>query len=151
MPKSSLHILIDLTQQQMNAAAKKLGLFNTHLQTAEKKLELLTHYHTNYRIHLQNTMKQGVDHTQLHNFNVFMQKLDSAVSEQAQIVEHAKNNRNIIRDEFLVYQRKLKSFETLFQRQQQTEALRQTKIEQKLMDEFATNNYIRNEMNQTDP
>ncbi|HRB20672.1 MAG TPA: flagellar export protein FliJ [Nitrosomonas sp.] len=151
MPKSSLHTLIELTRQQMDSAAKKLGLFNTHLQTAEKKLELLTHYRTNYQVHLQNTMKQGIGHTQWHNFNSFMHKLDSAVNEQQQNVEQAKNNRNIIREEFLSYQRKLKSFETLLKRQQQTEQLRQTKIEQKLMDEFATSNYIRNLMNQTDP
>ena len=77
MPKSSLHTLIELTRQQMDSAAKKLGLFNTHLQTAEKKLELLTHYRTNYQVHLQNTMKQGIGHTQWHNFNSFMHKLDS--------------------------------------------------------------------------
>lgn len=151
MPKSSLHVLIELTQQQMDSVAKKLGLLNTHLQTAEKKLELLTQYHSSYRIHLQNTMKQGVDHTKLYNFNTFMQKLDNAVNEQTKNVDQAKKNRDTVRDEFFSHQRKLKSFETLLQRQQQTETLRQTKIEQKLMDEFASNSYIRNGVNQTDP
>lgn len=95
-------------------------------------------------------MKQGIEHTQWYNFTTFMQKLESAVDEQRQTVKQAENNRNAGRDEFQIYQRKLKSFEALLKRQQQTEAQQQVKFEQKLMDEFATSNFIRNTIDSLD-
>ncbi|GKS68051.1 flagellar FliJ protein [Nitrosomonas sp. PY1] len=150
MPRSSLHTIVTLTQQRLDSAVKKLSIFNSYLQAEEKKLALLEGYRNNYQIYLHNSMKQGIAHTQWHNFTTFMQKLDSAIDEQRQTVKLAENNRNAGRDEFQTYQRKLKSFEALLKRQQQAEAQQQVKIEQKLMDEFATSNFIRNTMNSMD-
>lgn len=150
MSKSSLHTIVVLAQQRMDSAAKRLSIFNSYLQTAEKKLALLEEYRNNYQIYLHNSMKQGIEHTQWYNFTTFMQKLESAVDEQRQTVKQAENNRNIGRDEFQIYQRKLKSFEALLKRQQQAEVQQQVKIEQKLMDEFATSNFIRNTIDPVD-
>jgi len=136
---SSLKLLLDLVQQQTDASAKKLGKLNLQLQEAEKKLNLLLQYRHSYQSHFQNATEKGINHLEWRNFIAFMDKLDAAVNEQQQVVLHAQNKKIEGGNEFLSYQRKLKSYDTLLQRQQDAENQKQMKYEQKLQDEFASN------------
>lgn len=144
MSASSLKLLLELAQQQTDASAKKLGKLSFQQQEAEKKLNLLLQYRHNYQAHLQNSIAQGIDHMEWLNFIAFMNKLDTAINEQHQAVLHAQSTRIAGSNEFLSHQRKLKSYDTLSQRQQNAENQRQTKYEQKLQDEFASNAFSRN-------
>ncbi len=144
MSTSSLKLLLELAQQQTDSSAKRLGKLNSLQQEAEKKLQLLVQYRQSYRAHLQNSIEKGVDHAELLNFIAFINKLDAAISEQKQVVLHAQQNRIAGSHEFMSYQRKLKSFDTLLQRQQAAENHKQIKLEQKLQDEFASNAFNRN-------
>lgn len=148
MATSSLSFLLELAQQQTDSSAKKLGKLNAIQQEAEMKLQLLAQYRQSYQTHLQNAIAQGVDQVELLNFMAFMTKLDAAIAEQKQAVVHAQNNRMAANQEFLAHQRKLKSFETLLQRQHAAENQKQMKSEQKLQDEFASNAYHRNSSDQ---
>lgn len=143
MTTPSLKLLLELTQQQTNSSAKKLGRLNLQEQEAEEKLNLLLQYRHNYRSRLQNSIENGIDHIEWLNFIAFMDKLDAAITEQHQAVSHARNKRLVEGNEFLFRQRKLKSYETLSQRQQNTDNQRQIKYEQKLQDEFAANAFNR--------
>lgn len=143
MANSSLPFLLELAQQQTDSSAKKLGKLNALQQEAEKKLQLLAQYRQSYQTHLQNARATGVDQAELLNFMAFMTKLDAAIAEQKQAVVHAQHNRAAANDEYLAHQRKLKSFETLVQRQHVAENKKQLKSEQKLQDEFASNAYHR--------
>ena len=118
MSASSLKLLLELAQQQTDSSAKKLGKLSFQQQEAEKKLNLLLQYRHNYQSHLQNSIAQGIDHMEWLNFIAFMNKLDAAINEQRQAVLHAQNKRIAGGNEFLSHQRKLKSYDTLSQRQQ---------------------------------
>ncbi len=144
MSASSLKLLLELAQQQTDSSAKKLGKLSFQQQEAEKKLNLLLQYRHNYQSHLQNSIAQGIDHMEWLNFIAFMNKLDAAINEQRQAVLHAQSTRIAGSNEFLSHQRKLKSYDTLSQRQQYAENQQQTKYEQKLQDEFASNAFSRN-------
>ncbi len=140
MPKpSSLKILQDLAKQQTDAAAKLLGRLNYQQQEAEKKLQLLVQYRDSYQSQFKNTSKQGIDQIQWRNYIAFMNKLDTAITEQRQAVLFAQNKKNVGSNEFISCQRKLKSYETLVHRQQLAEIQRQIKNDQKIQDEFASN------------
>ncbi|MEI2658316.1 MAG: flagellar export protein FliJ [Nitrosomonas sp.] len=140
MPKKpSLKLLLDLVQQQTDASAKRLGKLNFQHQEAEKKLNLLMQYRQSYQSHFQDSKAKGIDHIEWHNFMAFMAKLDAAVNEQRQVVLHAHNKKIVGSNEFMSYQRKLKSYETLSQRHQDAENKHQIKQEQKLQDEFSAN------------
>lgn len=143
---SSLKLLLDLAQQQTDSSAKKLGKLNFQQQEAEKKLNLLLQYRHSYQSHFQNSTAKGIDHIEWLNFVAFMNKLDAAINEQRQAVLHAKNKRIAGGDEFLSYQRKLKSYNTLSKRQQDAENQQQIKYEQKLQDEFSSNSSRRNSL-----
>lgn len=140
---SSLKLLLELAQQQTDASSKQLGKLNFQQQEAEKKLNLLLQYRHSYQAHLQNSIETGIDHMEWLNFIAFMNKLDAAITEQRQAVLLAHNKRIAGSNEFLFHQRKLKSYDTLSQRQQAAENLRQSKYEQKLQDEFASNAFNR--------
>ncbi|MER0169639.1 MAG: flagellar export protein FliJ [Nitrosomonas sp.] len=141
---SSLKLLLELAQQQTDASAKHLGKLNFQQQEAEKKLNLLLQYRHSYQSHFQNFTTTGIDHIEWLNFIAFMDKLDAAITEQRQAVLHAQNKRSAGNEEFLSCQRKLKSFDTLSQRQQSAENQKQIKKEQKILDEFALNSFYRN-------
>ncbi len=140
---SSLKLLLDLAQQQTDSSAKKLGKLNLQQQEAEKKLNLLLQYRHSYQSHLQNSVEKGIDHVEWLNFIAFMNKLDAAITEQQQTVLYAQNKRIAGGNEFLSCQRKLKSYDTLSQRQQSEENQKQIKFEQKVQDEFALNSLHR--------
>lgn len=144
MSISSLKLLLELAQQQADSAAEKLGKLNYQQQEAEKKLNLLLQYRHSYQSHLQNSITKGMDQIEWLNFIAFMDKLDAAITEQRQAVLHAQNKRIAGGNEFLSQQRKLKSYTTLSQRQQNAENRQQIKHEQKLQDEFAANAFSRN-------
>ena len=143
MAPSSLRFLLELAQQQTDSSAKKLGQLNAIQMETEKKLQLLVQYRQSYQAHLQNARARGVDQAELLNFMAFMTKLDKAIAEQKQAVVHAQHNRAAANNDYLAHQRKLKSFETLVQRQRAAENKKQLKSEQKLQDEFASNAYHR--------
>lgn len=143
MSSSSLKLLLELAQQQTDSSAKKLGILNSQQEEAERKLNLLLQYRHSYQSHLQNSIKKGIDYMEWLNFIAFMNKLDVAITEQRQAVLQAQSKRTAGGKEFLSYQRKLKSYETLSKRQQKSENQRQTKYEQKLQDEFASNSFTR--------
>ena len=141
---SSLRVLLDLAQQQADASAKNLGKLNSQQQEAEKKLNLLLQYRHSYQSHFQNSTEKGMDNIEWLNFIAFMDKLDAAITEQRQAVLYAQNKRMAGNDEFLSHQRKLKSYDTLSQRQQRAETHKQIQQEQKMLDEFALNAFHRN-------
>ena len=136
---SSLKLLLDLAQQRTDSAAKKLGKLNLQQQEAEKKLNLLMQYRHSYQSHFQNSSAKGIDHIEWLNFIAFINKLDAAITEQQQTVLYAQNKRIEGGNEFLSCQRKLKSYDTLSQRQHIEENQKQSKFEQKMQDEFASN------------
>ena len=140
---SSLKLLLDLAQQRTDSSARKLGKLNLQQQEAERKLKLLLQYRHTYQSHFQNSTEKGIDHIEWLNFIAFMNKLDAAITEQRQTVLYAENQRIEGGNEFLSCQRKLKSYDTLTQRQQSEENQKQLKLEQKVQDEFASNSLHR--------
>ena len=140
---SSLKVLLELAQQQADASAKNLGKLNSQQQEAEKKLNLLLQYRHSYQSHFQNSAEKGMDNIEWLNFIAFMDKLDAAITEQRQTVLHVQNKRAAGNDEFLSHQRKMKSYDTLSQRQQRAENQKQLQQEQKALDEFALNSFHR--------
>ncbi len=148
MPDTSpLKQLIRLAQKQSDQAAKKLGKLNGQYHEAKKKLNLLLQYRQSYQARLQNASQSGIGHNEWGNFIIFINTLDNAISEQRLTVKHAEHNRNIGNNEFQSCQRTLNTYDTLLQRYQQSEQLRQKKVEQKILDEFTTNQFSRHNSN----
>lgn len=137
--KPSLQILLDHAQKQSDNAAKKLGQLTSYQQQAEQKLQLLLEYRHSYQSQFQDTAKNGIDQVGWLNFIAFMNKLDTAITEQRRNVMNASNNRTAGGAEFRLRQSKLKSYDTLSRRHLQAEIQQQIKHDQKEQDEYASN------------
>lgn len=136
MPRpSSLKKLLDLAQIRSDAAARRLGELNSQEQGAEKKLRLLLGYRLDYQVRFQEFARTGMDHAAWRNFLAFADRLDTAIAEQRQVVAKSQNCVQAGRNEWHAQQRKLKSFETLSQRDGRAESVRTAKREQRDQDE----------------
>lgn len=143
LENKSLQKLIELSQEQSNESAKKLGRLNAQYREAEQKLNLLLNYRQSYQQQLQNASRNGMGHAEWRNFMTFIHKLDAAIIEQRRAVQYAESSRLAGCDEYQSCQRKLNAFDTVSQRHQKIRALKQKKIEQNETDEFSSNRFAR--------
>lgn len=147
MPKSSaLRMLLDLAQDQSDAAASRLGQLNAREQEAAQKLHLLMEYRQDYQVRFQEQAKSGIDQAGWRNFREFMGKLETAIAEQHNAVVNSRNSMQAGRIDWHAQQRKLKSYGTLSQRHERAESLRAAKSEQREQDEQSIKSLVHNKV-----
>ena len=135
---SALETLVELATNQSDEAARRLGLAIRACEDTEQKLALLLQYRDDYQARFQSGLAAGITATGYRNFQVFLEKLDTAIAGQQQIVQDAKRRMGDERNAWQSCERKRMSFDTLATRAQQEEQRKENKRDQKLMDEFAT-------------
>lgn len=135
---SALETLIELATTQTDEASKRLGQAMRTCEDTEQKLAMLLQYRDEYESRFRAGMAAGISTSGYRNFQLFLEKLDTAIAGQQKIVLDAKNRIATERSSWQASERKRMSFNTLATRTQQVEQQRLDKREQKLMDEFAT-------------
>lgn len=136
----SLQPLVQLAQKKNDAATKKFGQLNQQQQAAQAKLDTLLQYRKEYQARFQDEVQNGMNQSDLHNFQGFIQRLDDAIAQQRRINEQLLNSVQTGRDELQDTQRKMKSFDTLAQRHVENEKKLEAKSEQRLQDEHTGRN-----------
>lgn len=134
---SQLNTLISLAENKTNDAAKLLGTAIRAGEDAQQKLELLQQYRDDYAVRLESTRAVGLSIMSHQNYQVFLGKLDSAITGQEAIVEHEKKRIAASRTVWQENARKKMSFSALSQRAQEELQRIESKRDQKLMDEHA--------------
>lgn len=134
---SVLHTLIDLANKETDEAAKQLGIALSVIEEAEQKLDLLQQYRNDYAERCQSNLASGISTTQFNNFQVFMQKLDHAISGQQKVVSDANERATQARAAWLACEQKKMSFVTLSDRANKKEVRRELWRDQKQNDEHA--------------
>lgn len=137
---SPLQPLVNLAQQRNDAATKQLGQLNLQQQNAQAKLDALLQYRKDYQDKFQEVVKNGIGPTELRNFQDFIYRLDEAITQQRIVASNAERSVAQGREDLKSAQIKLKSFDALVQRYNESNKLQQSKLEQKLMDEHAGRN-----------
>lgn len=134
----ALETLIELATNQTDEAAKRLGRAIRACEDTEQKLALLLQYRDDYEARFKTGLSNGISAAGYRNFQLFLDKLDTAIAGQQQIVQDAKRRIVDERGAWQSCERKRMSFDTLATRAQQVEQRKENKRDQKLMDEFAT-------------
>jgi flagellar FliJ protein len=134
---SALDTLIELASTATDKAAKKLGFAIRASDDAAQKLALLTQYRDEYAARFQAGMVGGLTASEYRNFRQFIDKLDSAIDGQNEVVRQARKRVEAERSAWQETERKRLSYGTLATRAQQQEQLQQNKREQKETDEHA--------------
>lgn len=131
-----LQPLVDLAQQQNEAATKKFGQLNQQQQAAQAKLDMLQQYRRDYQDRFQSAAQNGMDQTDMRNFQDFLYRLDEAIRQQRALLEQIQQSVQAGRTELVNAQRKVKSFDALAQRHIEAEKKLENKLEQRTQDEF---------------
>lgn len=135
---SALDTLIELATSQTDEAAKRLGSAVRACADTEQKLALLLQYRDDYEARFRAGMAAGISASNYRNFQQFLEKLDTAIAGQQQIVDAAKQRIVDERTAWQSCERKRMSYDTLATRAEQAQQRKENKRDQKLMDEFAT-------------
>lgn len=143
MQVNSLQTLLELAQSRSDSAAQVVGSHCTREHNEEQKLQMLIGYRGEYQANYLRAVQQGVSPASLANYQEFMKKLDLAVKQQAEVVAHWRRQVVASRQDWMDEQRKVKSFDTLTQRQAEARQKREDKIEQRNQDEYAARLFAR--------
>jgi len=134
---SVIETLIDLSRQQSEEAAKRLGQAVQLSEQAKEKLDLLTSYREEYVSQLHHKMRQGVTIADHLNFQRFIQNLDRAVEQQRQAWTISQQAVEVERNEWQLCERKKLSYGTLARRAEEVAQRKENRLEQKRTDEQA--------------
>lgn len=142
---SALDTLIELATKQTDEAAKRLGRAIRTEEEAAQKLQLLLQYRDDYLDRFQANLQAGLSASGYRNFQLFLGKLDEAIKGQQRIVQDTQRRVSNERGAWQDSERKRMSYDTLATRMLKAEERKANKLDQKLMDEFATrqSNYKR--------
>lgn len=135
--KSQLETLIELATTASDEAAKRLGVALRMVQENDEKLNMLTGYRTDYAKRFETALGVGMTPMAYRNFQAFLDKLDSAINGQQQVLGQARQRSEHERSSWIASERKRMSYTTLCNRAAEQAQRVEAKRDQKLMDEHA--------------
>ncbi|TVO63051.1 flagellar export protein FliJ [Denitromonas ohlonensis] len=133
-----LQPLLDLANNRMDGAARRLGELIAGETEDCRKLELLENYRAEYQQRFQEACSEGIGPDAWRNFSLFINKLDEAVSAQRAVVEQARKSTAHGQKAWMDQRNKVKAFDTLSQRHVAKEARIESRREQHATDEHAS-------------
>lgn len=140
---SALETLIDLAGTATEDAAKRLGLAVKAGEEAQAKLVMLQQYREEYAARFQASLASGLGVMEYRNFQVFLDKLDTAVASQQQVIANLQRRIEKEREAWRESERKRLSYGTLLERTQKDAQHKEDKRTQKAMDEYAARQALR--------
>lgn len=136
-----LQPLLDLANERMDEAARRLGELIASEQAGEQKLALLQQYRDEYRNRFLETVRGGVGPEVLRNFSAFIARLDEAIALQKAQVERFKQQTAQGQQHWIAERNRVKAFDTLSERHYKGVAQKEAKQEQKFADEHAAKQF----------
>ncbi|MEQ1591652.1 MAG: flagellar export protein FliJ [Thiobacillaceae bacterium] len=127
--------LIEIAQKETDTAAQTLGHAVSQHQEAQNQLDMLLKYRDEYQGTLGAHSQNGLSIDSLKNHRGFIERLESVIQKQHEIVTREKQHIGTCRQVWQEQFYKMKSFATLAQRQAKTELQRRAKQEQRQLDE----------------
>ena len=105
---------------------------------AEEKLNMLVGYRDEYGRRFDASQQQGITPMAYRNFQAFMEKLDTAIQGQQEVLRHSKVRGDQEKQLWQDAERKRMSYSTLRDRAEAQELKKEAKRDQKAMDEHAS-------------
>ncbi|MCF1426706.1 MAG: flagellar export protein FliJ [Shewanella sp.] len=136
MTKDPLLTVFSLAQESEEQAGLQLRAAQSELQKQESQLQALNQYRLDYMQQLKDKSNGQVSITFYQQFHKFIKQIDDAISQQIRAVSQAEEVWAHRQQHWLEQQRKRKSVEQLLEKKARTAEMKQTRLEQKLSDEF---------------
>ncbi len=136
-----LQSLLELSQLRLDEATRRLGELISGLQEAQQRLELLTQYRAEYQARFVTAAQGGLSPREWDNYRAFLQKLDDAVAQAGVMADQSRERTAAGQREWLAKRGKVKAFDTLNDRHQARETVREDRQERKVADEQVARRY----------
>ncbi|WP_199611219.1 flagellar export protein FliJ [Flocculibacter collagenilyticus] len=145
MAIEQLKTVLQVEQDKEDKLGIDLRQAQHHLIDNEQKLEGIQQYRLDYMKQLHYKAQQGIEGNFYNQYQAFMKKLDSASEQQINAVNTAKRVVEQRKELWLKQQQKRKALEMLIEKHELAKQERLDKAEQQMLDEIATNQFIRNQ------
>ena len=129
--------LIDLAQNDVDAAAKQLGRARRERADIEAQLESLVRYRDEYHANFTASAQTGMPAGNWRNFQAFIDTLDAAIEQQRRLLATATSRVEAAKPECQRQKQKLGSYEVLQARGDAEQARVVAQREQRDADEHA--------------
>lgn len=132
-----INTLIDLAQEDLDAAAKQLGRAQRERADVEAQLDALVRYRDEYHSSFSTSAQAGMPAGNWRNFQAFIDTLDAAIEQQRRLLQMATSRVEAAKPEWIRHKQKLGSYEVLKARGEVAEARVAARREQREADEHA--------------
>lgn len=139
--KFPLQPLLDLANERMDEAARRLGELIASQRDGQQKLDMLQSYRDEYHARFVEAARNGIGPDAWRNYSAFIGKLDDAIAAQRRIVDQSRDRTVQGQEIWLAQRNRVKAFDTLSQRHQVGVARQEAKREQKQSDEHTARRY----------
>ncbi|MGF6540628.1 flagellar export protein FliJ [Paraburkholderia youngii] len=129
--------LIGLAQDDVDAAAQRLGRAQRERNDVEAQLEALVQYRNEYYARFTESAQSGMPAGNMRNFQAFLDTLDAAIEQQRNLLAAASARVEMAKPDWQRQKQKLGSYEVLQARGEAAEAKVAARREQRDADEFA--------------
>jgi flagellar protein FliJ len=133
-----LQSILDLSQMKLEEATRRLGELISGEHQAAQRLELLVQYRDEYHARFLDAARDGLSRDQWRNYQSFLDKLDTAISQAREIVAQSHQLTAAGQQDWLAKRGRVKAFDTLAHRHQTKIALAETRQEQRALDEHSS-------------
>ncbi|CAG9296164.1 flagellar export protein FliJ [Celerinatantimonas diazotrophica] len=143
MAINALMILCEQLKKQEQQAVAEFSQARQQLASFEHQLRQLEDYRHNYMLQAMERGSDGMLAAGFHQYQSFIQTIEKAETEQQQSVVQLRTNVERKRQIWLDLANRHKALEQLIERQRQQKAQKQARAEQKLLDEYASMQFVR--------
>ncbi|QSX32720.1 flagellar export protein FliJ [Shewanella avicenniae] len=150
MAKDPLLTVLKLAQEAEEQAALKLKAAQLEHQRRNAQLQALNGYRLDYMKQLSDKQGQQIRAEAYQQFHRFIQQIDSAIKQQNAVVHDAEQQKLHRQKYWLEKQQKRKAVELLLAKKAAAAEAKQLKQEQKMTDEFASQQFYCRKRNTND-
>lgn len=143
----SLKLLLEYARKQTDDAAIGLGKLNLKQREAEKTLQLLIDYRTNYQTQFMQSASHGISPVEWRNFKIFVGKLDTAIQAQQALVTTTRQHAAAGSTHYHKQRKRMQSYATLSHRAELTRQKHLQQQEQRLLDEHTSHKFSKQPKN----
>jgi flagellar FliJ protein len=129
--------LIGLAQDDVDAAAQRLGRAQREASEVQAQLDALVRYRDEYHARFTASAQSGMPAGNMRNFQAFIDTLDAAIEQQRKLLNTANARVEAAKPEWQRHKQKLGSYEVLQARGDAAEAQQVARREQRDADEHA--------------
>lgn len=143
---SQLQLVAKIELEKEQKAAQMFQLAQQNVTQQRQKLSSLQQYRLDYLRQIQNTGKGGVGAKAYHQHLSFVGKLDKACQQQMGIISQATLVADQRKRAWLEQQKRRKAVDMLLDKKAQEAQKRESRLEQLMSDEFASQKFFRNQL-----